>query len=170
MQGFTVSIQKPVEKLTIQDLKTHPIWEYVNDHRFGDTVVRPIKRLPVTTFAGRVVGSRVTLAQGEFVWALIGNVSVTDSSFTQHFLTLSIRHKNRWFTLARYHDVEWGRRGPTALAQLLGKNVKDVFPIKYDLSEFLQAPSGALTGEILEDPVERLSRKELIKWAVRAPD
>ena len=125
---------KRVDKLTPRDLEEFPVWAYTNSDRPDETVVRPIKRFPVKSLTCRVVGTRVRLHNETEVWALIGNVDASNARLTQHFLTLSVFQSRRWFTLARYHDIDAARRGPKALAAFLKLTVARVFPISYDLS------------------------------------
>jgi len=54
---------KPVDTLTLVDLREYPVWQYTRGG--GDeTWVRPVKRLPVTNLLGKVVGTQVALASG----------------------------------------------------------------------------------------------------------
>jgi hypothetical protein len=152
---------KPVEALTVADLRTHPVWEYLNDGEIGETMVRPIEKLPVESLDNRLVGTRVRLASGSQVWALIGNVDVTHPRATQHFLTLSIERSGKWFYLARYHDIGFPADGPEELARFLGLNVDDVFPIAVNVGQYVRGDSKALTAIVLKEPREKLTRDEL---------
>jgi hypothetical protein len=124
---------KPVESLTVPDLEANPVWQYANSDGVGETIVRPVKKIPVKNLTGKVVGAQVRFANGSQAWALIGNVDVANPRFTEHFLTLSIKHGGRWFALARYHDHDFADRGPEALARFLGIRVDDIFPISVDV-------------------------------------
>jgi len=158
---------KRVEALTIADLEAFPVWQYTNsDESRGETVVRPIKQIPVKNLNGRLVGTQVRLANDTVVWALIGNVDATNPRLTLHFLTLSIFHDDRWFTLARYHDFDRKERGPVALAAFLRLAVEQVFPISYDIRRFCHGESGALLGMIEAEPREKLTEDEIIALAV----
>lgn len=123
-------------------------------------------RLPVATLVGKLVGTEVMLANGESAWALVGNVDPTNVRMTEHFLTLSIERDGRWFTLARYHDIDYAEKGPDALARFLGLPVDAVFPIRYDIRRFVKGEIDALNGTISKEPRERLSRAEIIALAV----
>ena len=85
---------------------------------------------------------------------------------TEHFLTLSIERDARWFTLARYHDLDRTENGPHALARFLGLSIEEVFPISYDIRQYVNGEAAALSGYIHEEPRERLSRTEIIRMAV----
>jgi len=156
---------KPVDGLTVADLRAHPVWEYTSGGA-NETYVRPIKRIPVTSLTGKEVGTEVTLANGDRVWALIGNVDSANPRLTTHFLTLSVERDGSWFHLARYHDFDADKRGPIQLAAFLGLAVHDVFPISYDLRSYVKGASAALHSTIPAEPVERLSRAEVIALAV----
>lgn len=158
---------KRVEELTDADLNLFPVWRYVNDEvRHGEIFVRSIKKTPVKNLDGCVVGTRVRLANGAEVWALVGNVDSNNPRLTRHFLTLSVLRDGSWFTMARYHDFDFDERGPKALAAFLDLRVDEVFPISYDISRFCVGDAAALVGTIEKRPREKLSRAEIIRLAV----
>jgi hypothetical protein len=157
---------KPILSLQISDLEKYPVWEFSNNEESDDTEVRPIKRLPVSSLAGRTIGSRVLLANGQHVWAIIGNLDTNNPQMNEHFVTLSIGWKGKWFQLARYHDPDYERRGPSAVACFLGLPVDDIFPIFYDVRKYARGERAALTGTVLKEPRSRLTRAEIIAMAV----
>ncbi len=157
---------KRIEDLNVPDLQAYAVWQYANIDEAGETLLRPVKRLPVKRLAGKVVGTRVRLANGIVLWGLLGNLDESNPRLTEHFLTLTIFHADRWFTLARYHDLDYGERGPEALARFICLDVDDVFPIAYDIRAVAKGDAKALAGTILKEPLERLSRAELIALAV----
>lgn len=159
-------IVKPVHCLQPEDLRAFPVWQYTSHEGEDETYVRPVKRTPVVSLAGKLVGAQVLLANGERVWALIGNVDPNNSRMTEHFLTLSVERKGEWFGLARYHDFDFAERGPEALAKFLDLTVDSVFPIAYDIRQVVKGDPAALEGNILKEPRERLSRSEIIAMAV----
>jgi hypothetical protein len=157
---------KKVEALTVRDLESHPVWQYVNNDSTGETAVRPVSRTPVSNLVGKLVGTRVVLQNGQSVWAIIGNVDNRNARLTEHFLTISLFSRGHWFTLSRYHDVDYREKGPEALAGFLGLDVDEVFPITYDVSQSVEGDTATLTGKILKVPREVLSRAEIIAMAV----
>ena len=160
---------KLLESLTVQDLSIYPVWSFVNDDQRGETLVRPVKRLPVKSLSGKLVGTTVGLSGGVTVWAMLGNVDVTSATLNEHLLTLSVVKDGVWFTMARYHDPDWRSNGPSALAAFLGLSVEQVFPISYDLSSIAIGTTRALVNCIpAAAPEHRLSRAEIIKLAVEA--
>lgn len=157
---------KRIEELRPEDLIISPVWQFVNDDATGETHVRPVKSRQVSSLVGRVVGTQARLANGKLVWALIGNVDNRNARLTEHFLTLSVEHGGRWFTLSRYHDPDYTRNGPTALAAFLGESEDEIFPIRFDLSSHVVGSADAIVGEIRKDPRERLTRSQVIALAV----
>src|SRR5690349_2788906 len=82
----------PITSLRPGDLEQNPVWEYANNHELwsDETVVRPVKHLPVVSLDGRVVGTRLMLANGEQAWGILGNVDPTRAELAEHFLTVSV--------------------------------------------------------------------------------
>jgi hypothetical protein len=143
------------------------VWQYTNREGGGDeTYVRPVKRIPVSNLTGKVVGTQVLLANGQTAWALIGNVDPANARLTEHFMTLSVERDETWFTMARYHDLDYPEKGPVALARFLELPVDEVFPIIYDIRRYASGDPAALSGKIRKEPRERLSRAEIIALAV----
>jgi len=96
-------------------------------------------------------------------------VSPQHTLFCYHaFLTASVWTGERWFHLARYHDITYQRDGPAALAAALGRTVAEVFPIAYDVTDIVDGEPAALRGEIVAEPKERLPRAQLIARAARS--
>jgi hypothetical protein len=153
---------KPAEALTVADFQAHPVWEFLYDDEIGETMVKPVEKLPVETLDNRLIGTRVRLANGSQVWAFIGNFNVTNPRDTQHFLTLSIEHGGKLFPLARYHDVGFEEHSPDMLARFLGLHVDDVFPITVDVRRYVRGNPAALTAIVLKEPQEKLTDAELI--------
>ena len=146
---------KPAESLTVDDFEAHPVWEFLNDDEIGETMMRPVEKLPVENLDNRLVGTQVRLANGLKVWGLFGNFDVKNPRATQHFLALSIERGGKWFHVARYFDFDFTARGPEALARFLGLGVDDVFPITVDVRRYVQGDPAALTAIVLKEPRER---------------
>lgn len=157
---------KTVDALTPTDLQQHAIWQYVSNPTGDETMVRPVKRLPVSDLTGKLIGTEVVLANGQKVWALIGNVNATNPRLTEHFLTLSIERDGEWFHVARYHDFDHEQRGPDKLASFLGLPVADIYPVSYDLRAYAKGDPAALCRAIPKEPSEKLTRAEIIGLAV----
>lgn len=158
---------KPIESLQVSDLEKYRVWEFSTNDPADETAVRPIKRLPVSTLMGRLVGTRISLANGERLWALVGNLDARDAESNEHFVTLSIERGGRWFQLARYHDAGYDENGPETLARFLSLPVDDVFPISYDVREHVKGNPPLLSGIVLKEPRVRLTSSQLIAMALR---
>jgi len=156
-----------VEALTVDDLKRYPVWRFVNDDKLGETAAKPIKRLPVTSLRGKVVGAEVRLANGQLIWALVGNLDTQCPGLTKHFRTISLQRNGRWFHMARYHDFDYTNRGPDAAARFLALPPDAVFPIAVDLRRFVRSDDTAtLVFSVELDPIEKLSEDELMDLAI----
>jgi hypothetical protein len=158
---------KPVEELTVDDVKAAPVWEFINDDSIGETMVRPVTQLPVENLDQKLAGTIVRLANGTLEWAIIGNVDSRDPRRTEQFLTLSLERDGKWFFLQRYFDVMYAVMGPDALAQFLGLPVDDVFPIAFDLRLYSDGDPAALMGSVLKEPREKLSEEEIMALIFR---
>ena len=160
------TIIKPVELLEIDDLEKFPVWMFVNDDLKGETLVKSVKRTPTKSLTGKVIGLKVTLADSTTAWTIIGNVDVNNPILTKHFLSISFCDNLKWFHLSRYHDFDYKKNGPIALAKFLSKGVDEIFPISYDLRPYAVGNEKALVGQIPKEPEVKFSRAEIIALAV----
>lgn len=158
---------KTIGSLTISDLRSCVVWEFVSSEESRESLVRPIKSGPVARTNSRVIGTQVRLANGASVWALLGNIDTQNPMLNQHLLTLSVFCGNRWFTMARYHDIDAKKNGPKALARFLGLPVDEVFPISYDLRQKCKGRPGALLGKIEKTVLNKLTREQIIEVTLR---
>ena len=157
---------QPVASLRPDDLKAHPIWRFVESDEPDEAYVLPVAAKRVSRFTGKIVGAKVTLADGSQAWGMFSNVDPDNPELTEHFISLSLFVAGRWFHLARYHDPDAGRRGPRALAAALSRSVGEVFPIRYDLRPFMRNAPECLQGTIRRSPHQRLTRAQIIGLAV----
>jgi len=157
---------KPILSLQISDLKKHPIWKFVTDDEGDETAVRPVNRLPVSNLMGKIVGTSVQLANGNYVWALVANLNTRSAQMNEHFVALVIERNGKWFELERYFDPMYREHGPDALARFLGLSVDEIFPISYDVRKYVNGEANALSGMVLKEPRVRLTRAEIIAMAV----
>jgi len=160
--------QKPVpaEEITEVMFRANPVWEFCNEDESGETLLMPAKKLPITSSENRLVGCELRLRDGSTIFWYLGNLDLTKAFRNQHFLTLSIFMNGTTEHLARYHDLDFSDRGPAALAQKIGKNLEDIFPMTYDLSACATGSDDCIRGSIQKEPKERLSRSEIIMLAV----
>src|SRR5258708_2695668 len=157
-----------LSQLTVADLSHDPVWEFTHsdDPDDDETAIRPVFGLPVSDLKNRVVGIEVTLSNDSKCWAILGNIALYNSRQTRHFLTISVEREGNWFDLARYHDVDYSRRGHAQLAAFLGMSVEKVFPIRYDLSPVVVSTAEGTRGAVPLDSDDRLSSNELIALAL----
>jgi hypothetical protein len=161
-----INLSKPIENLTSLDLEKYAVWQYVSNDHSGETVVRPVKKIPVANFLNRVVGDYVYFSNGLKVLGLIGNIDIENAKLTEHFLTLSLLREGKWYSLPRYHDFDYSERGPAALADFFGLSVDDIYPISFDVRRFSVGSEAVLSGKIFKEPPGKLSRAEIIALAV----
>lgn len=155
--------KKTIETISVRDIQANSVWKY---GRGGDTSIEPVRKMPCTTLIGRIVGTRVELADGTFAWALLGNIDTDKPEFSKHFMTLSMESCGNWFHLARYHDYDYSVRGPEKLSEWLNKPLEHIFPISYDIQHVFNRESIALKGKIDKEPKEKLTRAEIISMSV----
>jgi hypothetical protein len=163
-----VSIEnsKPFEKIRLSDLETYPVWEDILDDEADEPSVFPVSVLPVDNLDSRFVGTRVTLANGSLLWAMLFGLYPTNARKTEQFLHLRVERGGQWFWLARYWDPDYHRNGPEALADFLALSVDEVFPIGYDVREYATGDPEVLQGQVPKEPRERLPTNERIKMLV----
>lgn len=154
-------MEKRTTNLTVEDLALHPVWEYREDEG-GEIVASPVPHIPVDSLRGRLIGCQVTLNNGQGRWAALSNIDLHNETSTSQFLTLSVMRGDKWFFLARYFDVDYGQRGPIALAAFLGLPLREVFPISYEITRFVVGATIPTAGLIREVPLARLTEDELI--------
>lgn len=155
-----------IEAITTGEIQETPVWQFASKPRSTEILLTPVRNLPCKHLGGRLVGTQVTLADGSLAWCFLGNVDTSNPKMTEHFVTLSIESNGKWFHLARYHDFDFAERSPALLAAFLGKHIDSVFPIRYDIRSFAEGEVDALTGSIRKEPIERLTRAEIIRMAV----
>jgi hypothetical protein len=161
---------KPPDQLSPADFTERCVWEFADNMETelpDETYMRPVAELPVTSLAGRVVGAQLTLANGQQVFGVLGNIDLADPVSTEHFLTVTVFHRGGRFDLARYHDADYERRDEVALAAFLGLPVDSVFPIRYDITGVAAGNSDCLRRSIPAAPMSRLSKEELIGLALK---
>src|SRR5579863_262951 len=113
-------------KLTIEDLREFPIWEFTGKHEYvgpdGELVVVPVTNLPVTTLEGRFVGTRVKLANGNYVLAVLLGINLVKAKPVSAAI---FYHGEEKFMFRRSAPRV---SGPEQLALFLGFRVEEVFP------------------------------------------
>jgi hypothetical protein len=156
----------PAEEISEALLRKDPVWEFCNDDEARETLVRPVRKLPITSADRRLIGCDLRLADGSTVFGYLGNLSLTKKDRNQHFLTLSVFLAGSIEHLARSHDADFSRRGPSWFAMRLGKTEAEVFPLNYDLSNIAVGANDCVRGSIPREPEIKLSDNEFIHLAV----
>jgi hypothetical protein len=161
-------IEKSASRLGVGDIREYPVWEYIPGAQTRDEAcVAPVTKLPVSDLRHRLVGTTLHLAAGQTVAALLGNIHLQSIRSTRHFMSVTVlKSDGSRFDLARYHDLDYDRRGPSALARFLALSVNDVFPVKYDISSVCVGAADVLRAEIPSEPEERLSDQELMELSL----
>ena len=149
-------------KLTIQDFKEFPVWEFTAGHEHtgpdGELVVIPVRDLPVSSLEGRFVGTEVKLANGHFLMAALLGINL--AKVTPISAMVVYRGDETFMFRRNAPKVS----GPKQLAKFLGLNLEDVFPIRYDISQFATGDAGAIKGEIpIENADESVRDKAYFK-------
>jgi hypothetical protein len=146
----------------------YPVWEFVNDdeHPAGDTAMRPVEKLPVDGFDGRLFGTRVTLADGSRLPSAISNLGFGPKKYRHHFRSLTLFARGRRFHLANYFQLWYDTEGPDALAAFLKKERDDVFPIEYDLSTLAVGPADIVRGVFRAEVSDPIPQAQLMKLLV----
>lgn len=155
--------QKAFSKLTVDDIKNHPVWEFSSN---GRSVI-PIRSLPVKCLTGRAVGVEVTLANQTRIWAILTNVSLDTPEYNPHLTSARLDVSGEWFDLGRYFDADYEDRTPRHFSELMGLSVNEAFPISYDLSSVAIGTQESLVGEIPAVVERQLPLSELMKFVVR---
>lgn len=158
---------KAIDALQIADLMSYPVWEFTNTEEVDETYVVPVTPIPVADLDNRILGCQIVLANGQQVWARIGNFHPSDMRSTQQFMSLSVERNGSWFPLARYFDVDYARGGPQELATFLGLTVDEVFPISYDFRQYVIGDPAVLAGQVPKEPNVKLSRDERMSLIFR---
>ena len=160
-------MKRAVQSLTPEDFAKYRVWRFTGSDTPDETYVTPVRQLPVARLTACIIGGPIHLANRTVLTGLLGNLDPSNPRFTEHFLTLSVfRSDGAIFHLARYHDLDATKRGPSALAAFLGYPLDALFPITYDISSVVAGPSTALRGSISAEPRVRLTRSEIIALAV----
>ena len=134
-------LAKPCDKLTLQDFKKHPVWEFDldNECRPGrdETGMIPVRKLPVTDLSNRICLAKATMACGREIAAVLGNVDLPNAEETEKYILFSTWTKDKRWVL---HGSDKPRQA-AELARALGLDLEDVFPIAYDISAFATGPA-----------------------------
>jgi len=154
--------------LTLERGQKYRLWRFTNSNEEEDEFeIEWVYACPGMSPSGLIIVNPVVFADGSTHWAILDNVSNEGDSVNEHFLGIDVWHHGKIFQLARYHDLDYKRRNPRALAKFVGKKLSDVFLITYDLREVLRSDDPGLCGMIKEKPSKKLTKGELISWVFK---
>lgn len=156
---------KLVQDLEEADYRAFPVWEFCAlDDRLDDEMsVRPVEVVPVDDLDGRFIGCKFMLKDGSSVFGVISNIDPFDALFTSHYVTISIFVNEKLVHLSRYHDVDSEHNTAEVFSKSLGKSVEQVFPILYDISDYLIGQTECVRNYVSLKHPKQLSREELRK-------
>lgn len=158
---------KESQSLGPSDFSEHPVWEFADDlEEISDTLMRPVLQLPVDDMSSRIIGTPVTLSNGESLFGVIGNLALNSPRRTRQFITFTVYKDGTSFDLARYHDPDYSSRSAQQLAEFLSLPIDDVFPFRYDISAFCVGDPSVVVGTIEKEAGEKLTLSERIQLAL----
>jgi hypothetical protein len=155
-----MTMMKRAEYLKMDDFLESKIWRYVNKDHLDETMVSPVLEFPVDDLDNCLVGDQIVLNNGAVHRAIFGNINTKTPSLLEHVLTISLELEAGSFRLARYYDVDYSDRGPAALARFLGLAASEIYPMAYDLRDFVKKRPEFLKNKITEEPSVRLTLME----------
>jgi len=158
---------RPSESMEIAHFEAFSVWEFdlANETKPGrdETWVKPVWLYPVSHLDNRIVGTHLTLANGQTKFGVLSNVVLQDARRTAQFLLVQFMEGQEWFPLERYFDVAYDQHGPTALAEFLDLPLDQIFPLSYDISSVARGLPEVVRGTIPIKPKEILSDEERMK-------
>ncbi|MGD0192116.1 MAG: hypothetical protein ABSD74_15360 [Rhizomicrobium sp.] len=143
-------IVKTIDQLTIADLERYPVWEFNLEYEgeLDETAVQPVEALPVRSLDGRIVGTTVTLANGDAHWAILGGIDLKHSDGAKDLDGLSLFRNGERIVFAPMLDFGDAGRQAKSFAEALGLDIDDVFPIAYDISRWCIGDPKIVRGSI----------------------
>jgi hypothetical protein len=163
---------KPAGQWSPPDFTAPHVWEFADNLEAelpDETSAPPVRDLTANSLAGRVVGTDLTLANGQQRFGVRGPVDLADPVGTEHFLTVTdLRESGERFDLARDHDADYLCGDAVGLAAFLGLPIASVFPIRFDLTEIAVGPPQCLCRSIPAVPVSRWTQEELMALALKS--
>src|SRR5436190_14597935 len=126
-------MKKSFQDLSLSDVEKYPLWRFTNNDEVDELEIESIRANQVADLTGVIIATQVVFNDNTIHLALLQNVSLLGKQRNDHFLSLTIYANNKWFPLARYHDIALEDWGPAKLAAFLHKEIDDIFPIKFDL-------------------------------------
>ena len=157
MMASDTRIRKPITKLTLDELRQYPLWEYALDEEGiagqDETWVRPVLRNTVPKNAySQQVHSQFTTPSGVVFEGLMnvntdeGTVEIIPGAIVGPQGYLVIPSASREDALA--NDYDWCVSERDALLTALDRNEVEIFPIRYRLNILIAGEKDVREGEI----------------------
>lgn len=158
---------KPLKEITPADLDEYKVWQY-SPSKDGNTWLKPITSRKISKFSNKLVASQVKLANGSKLYALISGVDPETPIFSKHNRQLILYVNNEWFELAKYYASTDVKKicGEDVLSKKLNMEIKDIFPIYFDVKDVTDVNSECLTGFFEVSPAWGLARGEIMEILV----
>jgi hypothetical protein len=142
----TLATRKPIEDITIEDLKHFPIWEFALDESNEDqdeTFIRPIdsKVVPLNNYS-MSVHTYFTTASGMEIQGLI-EVSTDDGIELGHGVLLFDNN----YIFVPYNNFDDCEDEYKEIANILGLNYEDTFPLSFKLSIPIEGNAELIEGK-----------------------
>jgi hypothetical protein len=152
----TLKTRKPVNKLTVTDLLTFPVWEFATDEEGvegqDETWVRPVRsnRVPPDAYS-QLVASDFTTAggrklQGFMTVSTAEGVEVTPGAVVSEGVYRVLPDMPE--TRARKEGFSWVIQARNDLLKALGSSAARVFPIAYTLRVCIRGEKTPRSGVV----------------------
>lgn len=156
---------RPIPAIPANELLHYGVWEFdMDEENYSDeqdeTWVLPVLHLPVDDLSNRIVVTKLKLANNQEVVGMMDNIELNNIESTKVFIGVSVEKEGGWFHLERYFDALYDKYGPSQLAEFLGLQIDQVFPISYDISLLATGNVNVIKGIIPAEPEQRLSFDE----------
>lgn len=144
--------------------RRHPVWEFdVNSEWLpwrDETWMRPVRRLPVRSLGGRIVGTTLTLANGRRMFGTLSGVSLNHPRATRCFIGASLYVGGRDVQFIGVPSPAYPYVNAAGLARALSLRVEDAFPLSYDLTGLAVGHPDVIRGTIPAERPEQLSDED----------
>ena len=128
---------KQAQDLGPLDFAVYPVWEFAPEVQgIDECSMIPVIQLPVENLDQRCVGTRVRLADGSTVWAVIYDLwpSTLDGTIeSQTFQFINGESTCNWPEM----EFQPATMNSVALAHFFARSVEEFFPFAYDVSRYV---------------------------------
>lgn len=135
-----------VSDLKIDDLILVPVWEFTETEVNGDYILEPVLEFPVRHMQSRIVGAKVTLANGDAGFCVVSSIGDLGEDNVLESAKFSLFVGSERVPVYPYSHPLAGTFGPDNLAAKLRLRPDEVFPFHFDLRALLPAGNTKLEG------------------------